>query len=43
MNHNLPLKHNIERGKNPDVFLLVKKKMTPLVRKCSLKKNKTYG
>lgn len=26
MNHNLPLKHNIERGKNPDVFLLVKKK-----------------
>lgn len=21
MNHNLPLKHNIERGKNPDVLI----------------------
>lgn len=40
MNYNLPLKQNIERGKITDVFLSVKKKMTLLVRKCSLKKKK---
>lgn len=40
MNYNFLLKYNIERGKNLDVFFLVKKKMILLVRKCFLKKIK---
>lgn len=40
MNYNFLLKYNIERGKNLDVFFLVKKKMILLVCKCFLKKNK---